>query len=205
MLDFAGNVRRHGPIDQIEPPRARKKGGPREASNDAITKSCPECLEIVANIASICPACGHEFDAPKHAATADDVPVLSREEPPEEHKVRSLEYAVHHKRDGGPDAPRTLRVDYLVDLGIRISEWVCVEHSGFAREKAAAWWGARSYDPFPENAEHAVMIAEAGGLAVPETITTKRDGRWSRVIGAKGGEKPPPTFLLPLEEEEIPF
>lgn len=205
VLDFAGNVRRHGPVDQIEPPRPRKKGSAKEAAEQPITKACPECLEIIAKIAEVCPACGHEFEKPKHAGSADETPILSQDESPEERAVRQVSYAVHRKRDAPEDAPRTMRVDYVVDLGEKVSEWVCVEHDGFAREKAMAWWGARSYDPFPKDADHAVLMANAGSLAQPDTITTKKDGKWTRVIGAKGGEKPPPTLLLPLEEADIPF
>lgn len=203
ILDFAGNVKRHGPIDQIEPPRARRKRGPRESeTEEVITKACPQCMEIVAKIADACPACGFEFEKPKHAATADETPVLSQSEPPQERVVRDIAYRVHVKGEG---LPQSMRVDYVVDLGERISEWVCVEHDGFARTKAVAWWEARSHDPFPSDARHAVAIAESGGLATPETITTQKDGKWTRVVGAKGGEKPPPTLLLPDEVEEIPF
>lgn len=204
ILDFAGNVRRHGPIDQIEPPRTRSKRGTQEREpSEEITKACPQCMEIVAKIADVCPACGFEFEKPKHAATADDTPILSVDEPPQEHTVRSVSYAVHTKAEG---LPQSLRVDYVVDLGERISEWVCVEHDGFALTKAQEWWRARSFDPFPESAKHAKAIAEAGGLAEVHSITTKKDGRWQRVIGAKGGEKPPPTLLLADEAEmEIPF
>jgi DNA repair protein RadD len=205
VLDFAGNVRRHGPIDALEPPRARRKRGPqeREEAEEVITKACPQCMEIVAKIADVCPACAFEFEKPKHAATADETPILSVNEPPQEHAVRTVSYAVHVKGEG---LPQTLRVDYVVDLGERISEWVCVEHDGFAKAKAQEWWRARSFDPFPESAKHAKAIADAGGLADVHTITTKKDGKWLRVIGAKGGEKPPPTLLLADEEEmEIPF
>lgn len=205
VLDFAGNVRRHGPIDQIEPPRPKKAGQPRgegEAADN--TKACPECCELVAKATEICPACEFVFVA-KHGGIADTAPVLAQDAPPEEHAVRSVSYSVHYKKGGDETTPRTMRVDYVVGLGHRISEWVCVEHDGFAREKAKAWWSARSYDPFPEDADHAVLIASNGGLATPETITTKPDGKWTRVIGAKCGEKPPPTLLLPNELDEIPF
>lgn len=204
VLDFAGNVRRHGPIDQIEPPRARQKRGTQEREPDeCITKACPQCMEIVAKIAMICPACAFEFEQPKHAATADETPILSVDEPPQERQVRSVSYAVHVKGEG---LPQSLRVDYLVDLGERVSEWVCVEHDGFALTKAQEWWRSRSHDPFPDSAKHAKAIAEAGGLVEPDTIITKQDGKWTRVTGARGGEKPPPTLLLADESElEIPF
>ena len=53
-------------------------------------------------------------------------------------EVRDVEYRRHRK----PGAPDSLRVDYLVGAKV-VSEWVCVEHSGYAREKAVAWWRQR--------------------------------------------------------------
>lgn len=208
ILDFAGNVKRHGPIDQIKPPRRSYQRGEQQEeepeTREAATKTCPQCREIVPSQAEVCPACNHEFP-PKHEATADDTPIISAPEPPEEHVVRGVSYSAHTKKDAPEGHPRTLRVDYVVGLGEKISEWVCVEHDGFAGEKARAWWRMRSHDPFPEGVEHAVEIANAGGLAVPEMIETKRDGKYQRVTKWAIGEIPAPTLLLPGETVEIPF
>ena len=57
VLDFAGNIRRHGPIADVRPPenrRAQRKGV-------APSKICPECDEIVALQARTCPCCGYEW------------------------------------------------------------------------------------------------------------------------------------------------
>ena len=56
VLDFAGNVLRHGPVDDIQPPSAKVKG-----NGVAPCKVCPVCSEIVHASARICPSCGHEF------------------------------------------------------------------------------------------------------------------------------------------------
>ena len=69
VLDFAGNVRRFGPVDD---PRIAVKAG--NGDGEAPTKTCPECDEIVALAATECPGCGYEFPARakiKHAAQAD--------------------------------------------------------------------------------------------------------------------------------------
>lgn len=205
VLDFAGNVKRHGPIDQIKPPRRRSKSGPREETEAAPnTKTCPACQEIVNTGFEVCPACGYQWPA-KHTAVADETPVLSIPEPPETHVVRGVGYAVHYKKDAQPDAPRTLRVDYQIGLGERVSEWVCIEHDGFAGEKARAWWRARCHDPFPEDADLAVAIANAGGLAETLEITTKKDGKWHRVVSARVSEKPVPTLLTSADLEADDF
>lgn len=56
VLDFAGNVAKHGPITEVRPPSRKRKG-----EGVAPSKICPECDEIVPAQARICPVCGHEF------------------------------------------------------------------------------------------------------------------------------------------------
>lgn len=56
VLDFAGNVMRHGPVTDVNPPRKKNKG-----TGVAPSKICPECDEIVGASAKVCPQCGYEF------------------------------------------------------------------------------------------------------------------------------------------------
>jgi DNA repair protein RadD len=72
-MDFAGNVRRHGPVDAIEP---RKPG---KGNGEAPVKECAACRELVHISAKECPCCGTPFPinyAPRHAAVADVTPIL---------------------------------------------------------------------------------------------------------------------------------
>jgi DNA repair protein RadD len=66
-----------------------------------------------------------------------------------------------------------MRVDYKVGWNQYKSEWVCLEHDGYARQKAIAWWKRRSSDPVPDSAHDAVVIANHGGLAVATSITVR--------------------------------
>ncbi|MFD2738817.1 DEAD/DEAH box helicase [Sulfitobacter aestuarii] len=74
VLDFAGNVRRHGPIDLVRPKRPGDGSG-----GDPPTKVCPDCDSIIALSATECPDCGYVFPARevKIAPTAATLPVLS--------------------------------------------------------------------------------------------------------------------------------
>lgn len=205
VLDFAGNIRRHGPIDALQS-RPIRGGGSGEGT-PAPTKECIQCREVILAAYARCPACGHEFtdDKPKHDATADDGAILSSQQPPEVWIVKDVFYCVHTKKDADEFAPKTLRVDYLCGIGVKISEWVCVEHEGFAREKAVAWWAQHSNDPFPQSAQHAVDIAQAGGVARPEEITVIREGKWPRVSERKLGPKPEAVGVEHLDMDEVPF
>ena len=59
LLDFAGNVRRHGPIGMLSSiPKDKMKG---EGIGIPPMKTCPECLELLLASTRVCPTCGHEF------------------------------------------------------------------------------------------------------------------------------------------------
>lgn len=59
LLDFAGNVRRHGPIGMLSSiPKGKTKG---EGTGIPPMKTCPECLELLLASTRVCPTCGHEF------------------------------------------------------------------------------------------------------------------------------------------------
>lgn len=58
VLDFAGNVSRHGPVTAVGAPDQPKTGEPK-------TKDCPDCEEILARNAMICHCCGLEFEPPE--------------------------------------------------------------------------------------------------------------------------------------------
>lgn len=100
-------------------------------------------------------------------------------------------------------------MDYRLGLDHWQSEWVCFEHTGYARQKAVAWWKKRSPDPVPDSAERAVEIAECG-LAHPENIIVRNitGEKFDRVVSYRLGPMPE---ALPLDEtldyalEDIPF
>lgn len=172
VLDFAGNVRRHGPIDLVRPRRPGEAGG-----GEAPTKVCPMCESIIALSATECPDCGHVFPARevKIAPTAATLPVLSPKA--QWLPVHGVSYSRHDKLGGLP----SLKVTY--NCGLKsYSEWVCVEHQGYARQKAAEWWRRRAPDcPVPLTVAQA--IAEAERLARPSEISVRPSGRYVEVSG----------------------
>jgi DNA repair protein RadD len=94
-----------------------------------------------------------------------------------------------------------LRVDYYDGIGSAGSEWVCFDHSGFARDKADRWWRRRSKAPLPASCDEALYYAEAGALAVPSKITKVRDGKYWRITGCQLG--PVPAWREPGEEDMV--
>lgn len=206
VLDFGGNVMRHGPVDQIAITTLDRGTGKAPA------KECPECQALIAAGFARCPECGYEFPPPertKHEAKASEAGILSGQVTTTVHPVRDVLYSVHRKRGAAEDAPRSLRVDYAVGWNKYKSEWICFEHDGYARQKAIVWWQQHSPDPVPDTAEQAAGIAEAGGLATTKSITVRMitGDPYERIIDYELGPLPEPIEVgtTTYSDEEVPF
>jgi DNA repair protein RadD len=69
VCDFAGNVRRHGPVDDVVVKVAAGGSGNSSGDDGAVrAKECPQCASLIRPGAPSCPDCGHVFPArePKH-------------------------------------------------------------------------------------------------------------------------------------------
>jgi DNA repair protein RadD len=207
VLDYGDNILRHGPVDAIQIVERKSTGG------EAPAKECPKCQTVVHAVYTNCPECGFAFPPPensKHGSQASNEGILTGEITDTEFEVLDVAYHVHKKREAPEDAPRTMRVDYRLGLDDWQSEWVCIEHAGFARQKAMAWWRLRSPDPFPESAQRAVEIAQGGGLACTRKITVRTIAgeKYDRIIAYVLGDLPEPIELdqTPIyDESEVPF
>ncbi len=207
VLDYGDNILRHGPVDAIQIVERKSTGG------EAPAKECPECQTVVHAAYTNCPECGFAFPPPensKHGSQASREGILTGEITDTEFEVLDVAYHVHKKRDAPEDSPRTMRVDYRLGLDDWQSEWVCIEHAGFARQKAMAWWRLRSPDPFPESAQRAVEIAQGSGLASTRKITvrTVAGEKYDRIIAYDLGDLPELIELdqTPIyDESEVPF
>jgi len=181
VLDFGGNLMRHGPIDRIRPP---KSSSAAKASDQPDYKECPACREVVANGCEVCPDCGLKFEKKErqpreinHDGRAADKDVLSG---PEE--VFSVEYSRHNKKDAPEGHPPTLRVDYHIGAMWPVSEFVCLQHQGFARHKAEAWWKLRSSEPVPTTIDQAIETIMAKGILQPKKIVLEMEGKFARIV-----------------------
>lgn len=170
VLDFGGNIARHGPFDDPSIPD-KKAGG----TGAAPFKECPQCENACGTMTRICPVCGHEFPPPeRHVDTKPaEKPLLSVE--PEWLEVAEAGYRRHEKAGGTP----SLRVEYRVGITFH-REWVTLEHEGYPRAKAESWWLRRAAAPVPRTVDEA--IARAHEIAVPSHIRVRRNGRFDEVV-----------------------
>lgn len=204
VLDFGGNVLRHGPVDQVQVLARDRVPG------QAPAKKCPECQALIAAGYAACPECGHAFPPPErggHAPQASEAGILSDQCVAERFVVRDVVYSVHARRDADDDAPKSLRVAYRLGLKHWQSEFICVEHQGYARQKAEAWWRQRSTDPVPSTAEAACALAEAGALRLARAITVRAvpGQRFPRIVAHELGPWPEPVWSASEGLREIPF
>ena len=176
IMDFAGNTMRHGCLDQID---GRKKSDkdPDAKPGQAPAKECPACKTIVAASTLQC-ACGHEFPPPKPmlSSVSFTAPLLSTQIRLEWIDVQSVRYGRHPGRDGKPDS---LIVTYQCGL-IQHREWVCLEHTGYPRIKAAAWWQRRAPgQPVPNTVADA--LEQTDNLPTPVALCAKPVGKYVEI------------------------
>jgi DNA repair protein RadD len=176
VLDFAGNVARHGPIDLVKP-RDKTNG---QGEGEAPSKVCPACQTINALAARVCADCGYVFPAPEVQleATATTRPILSTGRP-EWVAVGAVTYHRHEK----PGKPTSLRVDYHCGL-VRHREWVCLEHGGYAGRKALEWWHRRAEGELPPTTVDEAL-ARTEELRQPVQIAVRPNGRYTEVVHAR--------------------
>jgi len=200
LLDYGGNIARHGPIDDVKVKPKGKKG-----DGEAPTKICPQCMAVQAPAVRVCGHCGYEWPAPERKANdkASNLPALSLEikppPPPQRHDVGRVEWVKHYKA-GDDTAPPTLRIDYypesnVMGLGRKIaSEWVCVQHEegGFAWRKAMRWWEEHVGCRLPESVDDAISMLDDGHMRPVVAIETTKEGKWDRVTAIHHGERKEP-------------
>jgi len=155
VLDFAGNVRRHGPVDDIS---INTSGKAKE--QDEKTHACPGCSELVAKRKKICPSCGYVIvpEAPKierkptHNLKAD-VYVDIMGAPKEEKWLQPTRIsATIHKKLNKPDS---LKITYLVGFKA-YNQYLTIAHPGWAGDMSRAWWTAVMETHPPKSAQEAL-------------------------------------------------
>jgi len=189
ILDYGGNIRRHGPINRV---RVSSSGNPGRRDVETYTKQCPMCHEVVPSGTTKCygmlgdEVCGHVFRTEKqevsHNTQAAEDDILG---PPriEDKKVNRIKYAVHEKVKDDGEVSRTMRVDYYYSIIEKVSEWICIEHTGWAAQKAERWWRDRTNGPYPADCEDAVERALAGELKEPKLIRIKYATKYPEIVG----------------------
>lgn len=127
VLDYGDNVMRHGFIDKVKP---KIKGKTEDGT--APCKECPSCQTIQHAAMRNCVVCGYAFPPPvlNHGNRAYSGAMISTQVQAEWVAVDDVGYS-RWRKEGKPDS---IRVTYYCGL-IKISEWLCPDHGGYAAER----------------------------------------------------------------------
>lgn len=161
VLDFAGNTKRLGPINDPTIPRRKQKG-----LGDAPVKICDGCGTYNHASATQCICCGMEFPRQEKLTTTAANDALLRDESPQVEllNVDSVMYTRHIKKSNGA---ASLRCDYYVGI-MKYTEYLHFEHKGYMKHKANEWWQMRHQSEPPESVEDALLFVSQ--LRAPKRI-----------------------------------
>ena len=184
VLDFAGNTKRLGCINDPVIPRAKGAGG----GGIAPVKECPECEAVINASARACPHCGYEF--PKSCnldtqASSGELVRGLRTVPPEVFEVDDVQFSRHEKR-GKNDS---LMISYRCGLTY-YNEWRAVESDSiYAKTKAHEWIDERF--PCMETAPRSIddCLSKKDLFIKPKAIIVDIKGKYAQVLGYEWHEK----------------
>lgn len=174
VLDYGGNLERHGPVDKITVEIKNVNGKKTCEIHVMPTKLCPNCFDPVHARSLECPACGYVFpaeDSAKHERKASEANVLSQD--PQWFDVKKVSYFKHSKL-GKPDMIKAM---YFCGLH-RFTDYFCLFHGGYAQEKALQKWCARG-GKVPVNIEEA--LTQGAALATPKRILVDVDNKYPEI------------------------
>lgn len=170
VLDFAGNTRRLGPInDPVIPRKKGMKGG------HAPIKLCEHCDTLNHASVKFCINCGAEFvfetKLKEYSSTQElikgDVPIV------DVYEVDHITFRKYQKQ-GRPDS---IKVTYYCNLQ-SFSEYVCLEHDGYAARKARIWWRDRARSPLYENGVPVPATTDEALLVLDRLLTPTQLRVW---------------------------
>lgn len=178
-LDFAGNVRRLGPINDPVKPRKPGQGG-----GDAPIRICDSCGAYNHASARFCCNCGAEFSfETKIFGTAGTEAFLRSDAPIVEYfKVAKVIYNLHEKKDanGNLTSPPSIKVSYFCGLQM-FNEWVMLEHPGMASKRARDWWRSRHQEEPPPTTHQALQ--RVSELRKPAQIRVWVNKKYPDILG----------------------
>ena len=180
VLDFAGNVKRLGPINDITIDQVRLggagTGGPK-------VKECPECQGLIPIQAKECEYCGHVYPVrEKIQPKAYEGEIIRKEKikPAKDWiEVTSIRYH-EHVRAG---RPLMMKASYLCGFK-SFHEYICFDHpkESYAYHKAKNWVKFRLPEgTMPSDCKDLIHMANTGKIKQPKKIQIILGGRYPSI------------------------
>lgn len=180
LCDYAGWLAQHGPVDLIEPPRAKGKGG------EPPTKQCDKCDTKVPIHVMECPTCGAiwpEKSKEEEKIRASDLAALSTDVKPVRVPVIDMKFKRNPGKDGKPDTLRVTFSSMMQDF----NKFLAFEPDSnpWARKKSAETWSLMAFLPVHQKAPASIeeALERKAELRVPKEITVKPVGKYPEILG----------------------
>lgn len=180
VLDFCGNSRRLGPINDPKLPTKRGPNSGSSSTGEIPIKVCMTCGAYNHPRNRFCECCSTEFMSQvilQEKASEDEVmrfdaPVI------EELEVSQVMYLPHQAKAGGQT---TMKATYF--CGTRyFEEWVAFESPSHAgRYLAEQWWRQRHASPVPTTTAKALEYIQQ--LRCPRVIRVQTNTEFPKIIG----------------------
>lgn len=143
VLDFARNTLRLGPINDPVIPKKRVKG---DIPGIAPVRICDVCGVYNHARAVVCCNCGTAFPKIEKLLPIAGTDELIRHTLDPIYGTFEVQRVIYHRHqkqvNGEPVGKPMIKISYFCGLQM-FSEWICLEHDGFAQKKARAWWRER--------------------------------------------------------------
>lgn len=182
VLDFAGNIRRLGPINDPIVPLPRRKGD--AVKGEAPVKECPECHSYLHTRVMVCPDCGYQFPPPstiKRNASEDEIMASGKPLEPDVREYNVL--GIRYKGKISKQNNYYLQVSYFIGTATFKQNIMFEIDNDFMRRKCAAWWlhhgGSK---PIPDSTEEAIDRA-GNELNIPSIIRVDINSKYKEVVG----------------------
>lgn len=176
LLDYARNIEKLGPVNDPVIPRPKGSGG-----GEVPIKVCEECGGYNHISARFCVQCGTEFEFEvKIHKTADQSQEPVRDLTPvyERFYVTRTMYRRHTSKASGLDC---LAAVYSVQGRLLpFTEYISIEGTGRARDRAEQWWATRSSEPCPHSINEALL--HQGLLRSPTMLTVWTNVKYPEIV-----------------------
>ena len=212
VLDFAGNTRRLGPVNDPIVPAPRRKGD--AVKGEAPVKECPQCHSYIHTRIMVCPDCGYAFPPPqtvRKTASTDDI---MRGQPSaipqvEDFRPLGIRYSLHTSKAGNQSMMTTYSCGTYNFREYRNFSSDMI----YERKRCKLWWEHRGgVLPIPQTCEEALDRAK-DELNIPTIIRVIINQKYPEVVGcdfdpdAKLSEECKISVDNPIDydDDSIPF
>jgi DNA repair protein RadD len=181
VLDFAGNVRRLGPINDITIDQVLHGGA---GVGGLKVKECPECQGLIPIQSKECEYCGYKYPVREKIQTkAFEGEIILKEKPKPSKdwlEITSVKYHPHSRAG----RPMMMKVSYLCGF-TSFHEYVCFDHAvkSYAKHKANNWVRFRLVPGanMPYNCSDLLRYTNQGKIRIPKKIQVILGGRYPSI------------------------